>query len=122
MKELLIVDDSSTIRKAISTFLKPFGFNQHEAENGQIALEFCQNSMPDIIIVDWNMPVMTGIEFVELVRKLENGDKPKIVVCTTNAEIEHIEEALSKGADEYILKPFTKEIIEEKLSMVGAFE
>lgn len=122
MKELLIVDDSSTIRKAISMILKPFGFNQHEAENGKIALEFCQNAMPDIVIVDWNMPVMTGIEFLELVRKLENGHKPKILLCTTNAELEHIQEAIEKGADEYIIKPFTKEMIEEKLSMVGAFE
>lgn len=122
MKTLLIVDDSSTLRKAISMILKPFGFAQFEAENGQEALEFCKLSMPEVVIVDWNMPVMTGVEFVEQVRKLENGAYPKILMCTTNSEIEHIEEAIIKGADEYIIKPFTQETIEGKLLIVGAID
>lgn len=119
MKTCLIVDDSSTIRKAISLILKPFSFDLYEAENGKIALDACLDIMPDLIILDWNMPVMTGVEFLIELRQKPNGNHPKVIFCTTNTEMEHVEEAMQKGADEYVMKPFTKEIIEEKLLMVG---
>lgn len=117
----LIVDDSSTIRKAIMMILKKFEFDIHEAENGKVALDFCKIDMPDIIVLDWNMPVMTGIEFLTHLRKLPGGGDPKVLFCTTNAEMEHVQEAMDKGADEYIMKPFTNQIIEEKLAIIGIF-
>lgn len=119
MKRCLIVDDSSTIRKAISMILRGFPLELGEAENGKIALDVCINQMPDVVVLDWNMPVMTGIEFLLELRKLPNGGRPKVLMCSTNSEFEHIQEAMSKGADEYIMKPFTREMIQEKFNMFG---
>ena len=76
-------------------------------------------SMPDVAIVDWNMPVMSGIEFVRELRKVPNGTAPKVVMCTTENDYEKIVEALSAGADEYIMKPFDKDIMTAKLQEVG---
>jgi two-component system, chemotaxis family, chemotaxis protein CheY len=122
MKRCLIVDDSSTIRKAIAMILKNFPLEVLEAENGRVALDVCIDQLPEVILLDWNMPVMTGMEFLEALRKLENGSYPKVLMCSTNSEFEHIQEAINKGANEYIMKPFTKEMIEEKLNMVGFFQ
>jgi two-component system chemotaxis response regulator CheY len=119
MKKCLVVDDSTTIRKAILMILRSFEFDFQEAENGKIALDVCYDAMPDVIILDWNMPVMTGIEFLEEMRRLPDGDIPKVIFCTTNTEMEHVQEALQKGADEYIMKPFTREIIQDKLEILG---
>ncbi len=115
----LVVDDSTTIRKVIGRMLQKMDFEVREAENGQVALESCLAEMPAFIMLDWNMPVMSGIDFLRELRKAPGGDAPKVILCTTENEFESIQTAMSEGANEYIMKPFNEEIIKEKLEIVG---
>ncbi|MFN7709735.1 MAG: response regulator [Holosporales bacterium] len=115
----LIVDDSSTVRKAIRYIVQDFSFTIEEAEDGEKALEKCHISMPDVILLDWNMPVMNGMEFLKAIRSEPGGSRPKIIFCTTENEFSRIQEAIVNGADEYVMKPFDKNIIREKLEQVG---
>ncbi len=122
MKSCLIVDDSRVVRKVASRIAHDLGFGIREAEDGQKAYEACLESMPDAIILDWNMPIMSGIEFLEKLRQMENGNHPKVVFCTTENDISHIQRAMQAGANEYIMKPFDSEIIETKFIQVGLLE
>lgn len=120
MAKALVVDDSSTVRSIITKMLLDWGIESVQAGNGQEALNMLeQNKDVSIALVDWNMPVMSGIEFVRHAR--ENGEYKgiKIVMVTTETEMHQVVKALEAGVDEYIMKPFTKEIFEEKLTMVG---
>ncbi len=119
MKTCLIVDDSRVIRKVSRHILESLAFDVSEAENGQLGLEACAQAMPDVILLDWNMPVMTGIEFIVHLRQTPGGDKPKVVFCTTENDVSHIREAIGAGADEYIMKPFDHETLQVKLQLVG---
>ena len=119
MKQVLIVDDSKVIRKVAQRILQSLGFLTREAENGLEALNACRAMMPDAILLDWNMPVMDGITFLEALRASENGLKPKVVFCTTENEVPQIARALQSGADEYIMKPFDKDIMTSKFEEVG---
>ena len=119
MKTCLIVDDSRVVRKVARKIIEGIGFTCSEAEDGQVALDACKLEMPTAILLDWNMPVMNGIEFLRELRRLTNGDTPKVVFCTTENEFSYIQEALAAGADEYIMKPFDKDIIEGKFSQLG---
>lgn len=119
MKTCLIVDDSRVIRKVSRHILETLGFTVDEAENGKEGLERCGEAMPDVILLDWNMPVMTGIEFIIQLRRTPGGDKPKVVFCTTENDVAHIREAISAGADEYVMKPFDHETLQIKLQLVG---
>ena len=119
MKTCLIIDDSRVIRKVSRHILESLEFSVDEAENGKEGLDKCQVQMPDVILLDWNMPVMTGIEFITPLRKHEGGDKPKVVFCTTENDVAHIREAISAGADEYVMKPFDHETLQIKLQLVG---
>ncbi len=119
MKHCLVVDDSSVIRKVARRILEGFDFKVTEAEDGQKALDACKGDMPDAILLDWNMPVMDGFEFLQQLRKAPDGDKPKVVFCTTENDVAHIARALRAGADEYIMKPFDKDIVEAKFQEVG---
>ena len=119
MKQVLIVDDSKVIRKVAQRIVQALGFVSREAENGLVALCCCEASMPDAILLDWNMPVMDGLTFLLELRQLEGGLRPKVVFCTTENEVPQITRALSAGADEYIMKPFDKEIIASKFEEVG---
>ncbi len=122
MKSCLIVDDSRVVRKVASRIVHDLGFECTEAEDGQKAYEACAISMPDAIILDWNMPIMNGLEFLEKLRKMENGDYPKVVFCTTENDISHIQRAMEAGANEYIMKPFDSEIIQTKFIQIGLLE
>lgn len=119
MKQCLVVDDSRVIRQVARRILEDLKFSVWEAEDGENALRICRKEMPDAILLDWNMPVMTGIEFLRRLRKMAGGDAPRVVFCTTENDLAHIQEALSSGANEYIMKPFDGEIIETKFSEVG---
>ena len=119
MKNCLVVDDSKVIRKVSRHILETLDFAVDEAENGQDGLERCAQSMPDVVLLDWNMPVMTGIEFLAKLRASDGGDKPKVVFCTTENDVSHIREAISAGADEYVMKPFDHETLQIKLQLVG---
>ncbi len=119
MSTCLIVDDSRVIRKVSRHILETLGFAVEEAENGKEGLERCAEAMPDVVLLDWNMPVMTGIEFIMHLRKTPGGDKPKVVFCTTENDVAHIREAIDAGADEYVMKPFDHETLQIKLQLVG---
>jgi two-component system, chemotaxis family, chemotaxis protein CheY len=119
MKTCLVVDDSSVIRKVARRILEGLEFEIAEAEDGEQALDACRGKMPDAILLDWNMPKMDGYEFLRLLRRLPDGDRPKVVFCTTENDVAHIARALHAGANEYIMKPFDKEIVEAKFQEVG---
>ncbi|MEO5337270.1 MAG: response regulator [Magnetospirillum sp. WYHS-4] len=119
MKSCLIVDDSKVIRMVARKILQELEFETAEAADGRDALESCKGKMPDAVLLDWNMPVMSGIEFLRELRRLPGGDHPIVVFCTTENDIEHIQEAIEAGANEYIMKPFDSEIIQAKFSQVG---
>ena len=119
MKTCLVVDDSSVIRKIARRILEEMNFEIIEAEDGEQALEACKRAMPTAVLLDWNMPVMDGFEFMGHMRRLPGGDQPKVVFCTTENNVAHIAQALSGGANEYIMKPFDKDIIADKFAEVG---
>ena len=119
MKTCLVVDDSSVIRKVARRILEGLDFQISEAENGEEAIEECQQQIPDAILLDWNMPKMDGYEFLRALRRLPGGDKPKVVFCTTENDVAHIARALHAGANEYIMKPFDKDIVTAKFQEVG---
>ena len=119
MKHCLIVDDSSVIRKVCRRILEELAFRVSEAENGEKALAMCKDEMPDAVLLDWNMPVMDGYDFMTHLRQMPGGNEPKIVFCTSENDIEHISRALHAGANEYIMKPFDKGIVTAKFQEVG---
>jgi two-component system, chemotaxis family, chemotaxis protein CheY len=119
MKNCLVVDDSSVIRKVARRILEDLSFQISEAEDGMKALDICRKEMPNAILLDWNMPVMDGLEFLAQLRREPGGEKPKVVFCTTENDIGHIAKAMRAGADEYIMKPFDREIVEAKFAEVG---
>jgi two-component system chemotaxis response regulator CheY len=119
MKTCLVVDDSSVIRKVARRILEKLEFQIVEAEDGEQALEACRGNMPDAVLLDWNMPKMDGYEFLRNLRRMPKGDWPKVVFCTTENDVAHIARALHAGANEYIMKPFDKEIVEAKFQEVG---
>ena len=91
-----------------------------EAENGEEALARCARATPDLILLDWNMPVMTGLQFVTALRSQPDGRKPKVVFCTTETEPTFIGKAIAAGADGYVVKPFDEAALREKLLRIGA--
>ena len=119
MKSCLIVDDSKVIRMVATKILHDLEFETVEAADGQLAVDACKIKIPDCVLLDWNMPVMSGIEFLRELRAMPGGDKPIVVFCTTENDIEHIQEAIESGANEYIMKPFDSEIIQAKFTQVG---
>jgi two-component system chemotaxis response regulator CheY len=120
MKNCLIVDDSRVIRKVSRYIVESLGFAVDEAADGLEALAKCDALMPDVILLDWNMPVMSGIEFLEKLRQRPGGRAPKVVFCTTENDVAHIREAIDAGADEYVMKPFDHDTLQIKLQLVGA--
>lgn len=119
MKTCLIVDDSRVVRKVAVRVIRDLNFNIKEAANGQEALSLCREAMPDAILLDWNMPVMNGLDFLRALRREEGGKKPLVVFCSIENDAEHINEAIRSGADEFIMKPFDADIIESKFAEVG---
>ena len=119
MTTCLVVDDSAVIRKVARRMLEGLAFTVTEAADGEIALGQCRQALPEAILLDWNMPVMDGYEFLRQLRKLPGGAAPKVIFCTTENDVAHIARALHAGANEYIMKPFDKEILVAKLREVG---
>lgn len=118
MKSCLIVDDSRVVRKVARRIIEELGFACEEAEDGVFAVEACKKAMPDSILLDWNMPNMSGIEFLEKLRTMPGGDKPKVIFCTTENDMSFIMRALQGGANEYIMKPFDSDIVRAKFEQV----
>ena len=119
MKLCLVVDDSKVIRKVARRILEELNFEVEEAVDGQDALNACERQLPDVILLDWNMPVMNGLDFMKELRSRSDIMQPIIVFCTTENDMSHIRMAIEAGANEYIMKPFDREIIEAKFSQVG---
>jgi two-component system, chemotaxis family, chemotaxis protein CheY len=119
MRSCLVVDDSRVVRKVARRILEDLNFVIEEAADGKLAMEACLRAMPDVILLDWNMPVMNGIDFLRQLRRTPGGEAPVVVFCTTENDVPHIQEAISAGADEYIMKPFDSDILQAKFAQVG---
>ncbi len=121
-KTCLIVDDSRIIRKVARRILEDLAFEVQEAADGAEALEVCVGAMPDVVLLDWQMPIMDGMTFLGRLRALPNGRDPKVLFCSVETRADRIAEALSAGADEYVMKPFDGDILQSKLAEVGAIQ
>ncbi len=120
MKRILIVDDSSTIRRAIRRIVESLGYGVEEAENGVCAIAALRNSPAfDAVLCDIDMPVMDGLAFLQAVKDSRDITAPPIIMCTTHTAFERIQSALSLGASEYIMKPFDADIISSKFEVCG---
>jgi two-component system chemotaxis response regulator CheY len=116
----LVVDDSKTIRMLLKEQLKGLGFEVTEAVDGRQALNRLKNmTQVDLVLVDWNMPEMDGISFVRAVRAEADYSTLPMMMVTTNAELSQVSKALEAGVNEYIMKPFTTDILREKLQLLG---
>ena len=123
MKTCLIVDDSKIVRKVVRRIVEVFGFEILEAENGKEAVDQARAHTVDVIILDWNMPIMDGMECMKQIRADASiVAQPKIIFCTTENEFSKIQLAMMNGADEYVMKPFDEAIIAGKLLQLGIIE
>lgn len=114
MKSCLIVDDSTIVRKVARRILEDIDYIVDEAEDGQEAFDKCRQEMPDTILLDWQMPIMGGIEFLKLLRGYVGGQAPRVVFCVTENDIGQIALALKAGASDYMMKPFDRDLLEAK--------
>lgn len=119
MKNCLVVDDSKVIRKVARHILESLEITVDEASDGREALEHCESAMPDVVLLDWNMPNMSGLEFLNELTRRNLPALPKVIFCTTENGLGHIRAAVEAGADEYVMKPFDRETLESKLQLVG---
>ncbi|MBE5073251.1 response regulator [Erythrobacteraceae bacterium E2-1 Yellow Sea] len=119
IKRCLIVDDSRVIRKVTRKIAISLGYQVMEAENGEEALARCQAVMPDLVLTDWQMPVMSGIEFVTQLRAIPTNKRPTVVFCTSKGAVADIQEGIVAGADDYVIKPFDEPTLRAKLEKIG---
>lgn len=119
MKTCLVVDDSKVIRKVARHILEALQFEVAEACDGAEALARYRIASPDVVLLDWNMPVMSGIEFLRTLGREPAADRPKVVFCTTESGGGHIRAAIEAGADEYVMKPFDRDTLARKLRTIG---
>lgn len=122
MKTCLTVDDSKVVRKFATKIIEELGFAAREAGDGKEALDECSKEMPDVILLDWNMPVMDGMEFLKAFKEMKGAERVVTIFCTTENDIAKIQEALENGAKEYIMKPFDIEIVRDKFIQTGLLE
>ncbi|MET0546857.1 MAG: response regulator [Caulobacterales bacterium] len=119
VRKCLVVDDSPIIRKVARRIVEDMHFAVDEAGDGAEALARCRKMMPEAILLDWNMPVMNGLDFVRALRRERGGDKPIVVFCTTENDPIEIAEAMRAGANEYVMKPFDSDIMNSKFADAG---
>jgi two-component system chemotaxis response regulator CheY len=122
----LVVDDSKAVRMILSKTLKELGYEVREAANGKEALALIENDAIEnekmaltLVLADWNMPEMDGLELLKRLRQKPELNSTAVVMVTTETEVDQMSAALEAGANEYIMKPFTKEVLVEKLQMAG---
>ena len=120
MSRCLIVEDASVIRKVAKRILKDMQFTVSEAENGQEALERCQTDRPDLILLDWSLPVKSALEFLSVLKLTSQQRRPYVIYCTTENDVADISRALAAGADDYMMKPYNREMLEAKLAEMKA--
>jgi two-component system chemotaxis response regulator CheY len=119
VKQVLVVDDSAVIRKIARRILEAMEFGASEASSGKAALAECAKAMPDVILLDWNMPEMDGVEFLSALRKMPGGGAPKVVFCTCENEAGQFARARHAGADDYLMKPFDENIVRSRFAEIG---
>jgi len=119
VKTCLVVDDSPVIRSLARRLVEARGIPVREAADGAQALAACKEEMPDLILLDWRMPVMNGLEALSKLRLMPGGDHPKVLVCSVETSPDLIRQALEAGADEYVMKPFDGEILASKITLAG---
>jgi len=115
----LIVDDSRVLRTVARKIFEEMQFDVAEAEDGMTALRACRDRMPDVILFDGNLPGMKGVDFLRSVRGQMGGDRPVIVVATTESDAEEVAHVMHAGANEYIMKPFDRGSMRAKLAEIG---
>lgn len=120
MKHCLVVDDSRIIRKIACSILKSLNFDTREAADGAAALAACRASMPDVILLDLQMPSTSSTDFVRILRRQAHGEHPYVLLCTTENDVPRLTEAFQAGANHYLMKPFDRESLAEKLEQTGA--
>ena len=118
MKFCLVVDDSRVIRRVAAKIVQDLGFDVDEADTGRKALNACAIRMPDVLMVDTDMPELGGVATVQALRKMPGGDKVVVLYCATENEPEFIRSALAAGGNEYIMKPFDSEIVRSKFLLL----
>ena len=119
MRTALLVDEKAMVRRILAVMLERLGFAIFAAETGEQALSLCQDSLPDLALIDWTLPDQEGIALVQDLRRLPGGEKIKVIMSTLERSVTQIETALAAGADEYVTKPFGLEILETKLGYLG---
>lgn len=124
MQRAMVVDDSRAIRLILTRTLSELGYDVCQAANGKEALTVLegQHGTVSLVLVDWNMPEMNGLEFVKSVRSDDRYSEVKLMMVTTETQVEQMLAALEAGANEYVMKPFTKEVIEGKLRVLGVLQ
>lgn len=116
----LVADDSAVIRKVARRIFEDMKWTVSEAQDGSEALSLCRRHMPDAILLDWSLPGIDGVQFLRALRReVKGGDHPKVVFCAAEMDVAQIARAKRAGADDYLLKPFDREVIEQKLQEVG---
>ncbi len=120
-RKALIVDDSKAIRMILGRILRELGYEVCEAADGEDALKVIESEKAavQLVLADWNMPEMNGLDLIKHLRHNPELASLKVIMVTTETEVDHIVSALEAGANEYVMKPFTKDIIRGKLEMVG---
>ena len=124
MAKALVVDDSRAIRMILGRMLSGCGFEICQAGNGREGLEVLEKEFPNVslVLADWNMPEMNGLEFVQKLRADARFTAVQVMMVTTETQIEQMSQALEAGANEYVMKPFTPDIIKDKLRLLGVLQ
>jgi two-component system chemotaxis response regulator CheY len=121
MAKALVVDDSRAVRMILAKTLKELGYEVREAANGREALEVieAEKTAVTLVLADWNMPEVNGLDLLKQLRQNPELSRLVVIMVTTETELDQMAAALEAGANEYVMKPFTKEILVEKLQLVG---
>jgi two-component system chemotaxis response regulator CheY len=122
MKRCLVIDDSTIMRNVARLILEDLDFETAEAEDTDAAMEFCRAGMPELVLLDLDLPNANSIEFVGKLRHERGGERPIIVFCTTDNDVLQISQALAAGANDYVLKPFDRETLQSKLANAGLLQ
>jgi two-component system chemotaxis response regulator CheY len=118
--QVMVVDDSRAMRGILRRMLEESGYQVREASHGREALDRLRaGEQVDLVLVDWNMPEMNGYDFVTAIRSDAAFASLRLVMVTTETELHQVQRALEAGANEYVMKPFTREVLVEKLALVG---
>lgn len=122
MKIVLIADDSPVIRKIGRRIMEDMGFIVTEARDGSEAISICQDNMPDVVIVDWEMPGMSGTEVIGQIARMENAESSKLIYCTSELLVPEMMRAKRAGASAFLMKPFNRKLLSQKFAEIGLLD